>query len=529
MSIFRYSGLLKSVRGIQHAIYQAATKRIRSLIALIAFFLLGYSTFVVTVFLEIDVSYDLIIVPILFFGACFVLATADITVRIFRELLSANVQLEKMALKDVLTQLPNRRQLESRLNIAIDDAKQSGSIVGLMMLDIDRFKRVNDSYGHRFGDELLVAASGKIIRSIRESAFVARFGGDEFAVIIDDAKSFDEVVEEARNAIRAFTKPVVVRDQEIRLGLTVGVSFCPRDGASVDELIKNADLAMYNAKDRGKNTCAVFSGEMVGAAQQKLQLESELREALVHNEFVLHFQPQMDISREKAFGVEALVRWQKKDGRLCPPMEFIPLAEETGLIVQMDLWALKQACRTGADWHARGMQVRMSVNASAMLLGRENIVKQVLQTLEETSFPASYLTMEITETALLQNIDSAVEVIRQLKNKGVEFSLDDFGTGYSSLSYLRMLPIRALKIDRSFIKDLSVSGQGAETLVQSIIGLAGSLGIGVVAEGVETEEQRDFLKRHGCYRIQGYLYSPPLCQQDAEEWLGNHMDKTLHS
>ncbi|WP_370735750.1 EAL domain-containing protein [Halodesulfovibrio aestuarii] len=432
---------------------------------------------------------------------------------------AAETKLVFQANHDPLTRLPNRTFLEERLLESFKNSDRTGMLTGVLMLDMDRFKHINDTFGHSLGDQLLVHVADRLQAAVQEQDMVARFGGDEFVIVVENISTVDELVLNAQKIISLFERPIQLRGKSLYIGLTVGVVTYPNDGITPDELIKNADIAMYRAKEMGKNTYAVFSDEMDKGVRQKLHLESELREALAFNQFVVYFQPQIDLEMETVFGVEALVRWQKPDGTLVSPADFIPVAEDTGLISQLDMWVLENSCRAGKIWHQQNLDIRVSVNFSTRLLHQKDIVERVVEILEQTGFPADHLTIEITETTLMYDVTRSLSTIKALREYGVSFSLDDFGTGYSSLSYLRTLPIRTLKIDRSFIKDLGVDDPGAASLVRSIIGLANNLGLGVVAEGVETLEQQEFLVKHKCVRIQGYYYAPPLPEEEALAWI----------
>lgn len=432
---------------------------------------------------------------------------------------AAEEKLVFQALHDPLTHLPNRTLLHEKVLQSFKNSDRTGQLTGLLMLDLDRFKHINDTFGHSLGDQLLTHVAKRLQSALREKDTVARFGGDEFVIVIDDAQEIEDVMLVAQKVISLFETPVHLFGKSLYLGLTAGIAMYPKDGTTPDELIKHADIAMYRAKEMGKNTFAVFSDEMNAGVRQKLHLESDLRDALALNQLVLHFQPQIDLETRTVFGVEALVRWQKPDGALVPPAQFIPVAEETGLISQLDMWVLENSCRTGMVWQQQQLDIRVSVNFSTRLLHQKDIVDKVLDILNQTGFPANRLTIEITETALMHDVTSSLNTIKTLREHGVNFSLDDFGTGYSSLSYLRTLPIRTLKIDRSFIRDLGTDTPDAASLVKSIIGLATNLGLGVVAEGVETIEQQNFLVEHGCVRIQGYHYSPPLPEEKVLEWI----------
>ncbi|WP_074216540.1 EAL domain-containing protein [Halodesulfovibrio marinisediminis] len=440
---------------------------------------------------------------------------------------AAEKKLVFQALHDPLTKLPNRTFLEEKLLQSFKKSDQSGKLTGLLMLDMDRFKYINDTFGHSLGDQLLAHVADRLQDIVREQDMVARFGGDEFVIVADEISEIEELVLKAQEAISCFKKPIQLFENSLYLGLTVGVATYPIDGTTPDELIKNADIAMYRAKEMGKNTYAVFSDEMNNGVHQKLHLESDLREALALNQFIVHYQPQIDIETGTAFGVEALVRWQKPDGTLVSPAQFIPVAEETGLISQLDMWVLETSCRAGKIWHDLQLDLRVSVNFSTRLLHQNDIVERVVEILKRTGFSADRLTIEITETTLMHDVTRSLRTIKALREHGISFSLDDFGTGYSSLSYLRTLPIQTLKVDRSFIKDLGTNTPDAASLVKSIIGLATNLGLDVVAEGVETLEQQEFLMKHNCFKIQGYYYAPPLPEKDALIWIQHFLNKDL--
>ena len=419
------------------------------------------------------------------------------------------LHLYRLAHHDALTGLPNRLLFLDRLGQALALAQRHESLVAVMLLDIDRFKAINDSFGHTTGDELLCAFGKRLAQCIREGDTVARLGGDEFIVLLPDIRHTDNAARVAQKILDALQLPVSLNGHEVFITTSIGIALYPQDHDS-ETLIKHADTAMYKAKEDGGNGYRFYTAEMVSADLRRLSLESDLRKAIERNELVLHYQPQADISSGRTIGFEALLRWQHPERGLIPPNEFIPLAEETGLIVPIGQWALHTACAQNSVWQNSGLPaLRVAVNISSRQFRQSDFLEMVYKVLEDTHLDSRYLELELTESILMQDTTATVRILNELSALGVQIAVDDFGTGYSSLSYLKRFPIDMLKIDRSFVRDLTSDPDDA-AIVNAVIALSHSLGIRAIAEGVETREQHDFLQRHGCDAMQGYLLSRPL-------------------
>ncbi|HJU71946.1 MAG TPA: EAL domain-containing protein [Paucimonas sp.] len=444
----------------------------------------------------------------------FIVAIEDISLYKRMEL-----ELRYSACHDALTDLPNRALLQDRLSQAIVYAHRAQRYVAVMLVDLDRFKNINDSLGHDVGDQVVVEIGRRLGRNTRNGDTVARLGGDEFVVILADIGQEDDVAQLAQQALLALAEPFVVKGQELYPSGSIGISLYPKDGNDGPGLLRSADMAMYQAKERGGNNFQFYAHEMNARVLERLQLDARLRRALDQDEFVLHYQPQVDIATGRIVGVEALVRWQPQDGPMVPPNHFIPVAEETGLIVQIGEWVLRTACAQSREWQRAGLPaIRTAVNLSARQFSRQDIVKLVSQVLQETGCCAGALELEITESVIMKNAAAGAETLARLNEMGVSLSIDDFGTGYSSLSYLHRFPIHTLKIDRSFIGDI-VSADDDAPIAKSVILLAHSMHLRVIAEGVETEEQLAFLRKHHCDQIQGYYFSRPVPAAQIEDLL----------
>src|SRR3954447_9070242 len=421
------------------------------------------------------------------------------------------VQLEHQANYDALTGLPNRNLLHDRLRQTVY-SQRSPRAMAVVFIDLDHFKFVNDSLGHGVGDKLLKGMADRLRGVLREGDTVARLGGDEFVLILND-QSNEEVIFRAMQRIAAqISEPMEIDGKELYLTCSAGISLYPQDGPDVDTLLKNADAAMYRAKERGRNTFQFYTSEMNERVNERLALENALRRALERKEFLLHYQQRVDLKSGAIAGAEALVRWSHPEWGLVRPARFIPLAEETGLVVQIGEWVLREACRQARAWIDEGLKPGViSVNLSARQFRQEGLVRMVSRILEETRLDPMHLEIELTESMVMHNVEAAIATLQGLKSLGVELSVDDFGTGYSSLSYLKDLPIDTLKIDRSFVRDIR-GGSDAEDgiLAQAIISLGHALHLKVIAEGVETDAQLHFLKRHGCDQVQGFLYGEPV-------------------
>ncbi|GAA3534960.1 putative bifunctional diguanylate cyclase/phosphodiesterase [Zobellella aerophila] len=432
-----------------------------------------------------------------------------------RQLLQATDTLSYQATHDALTGLPNRLLLQDRLAHAISVAQRKGSRVAVIFLDLDRFKDVNDSLGHGAGDALLKIASTRLTASVREVDTVARISGDEFALVLEEIAGEDaSVMEVAQRIATTLRSPCTIAGQELMITGSMGISLYPRDGGSVEQLLICADMAMYVAKDKGRNTVQPYRPEMNADHSQRLKLGQELRHALQREELELFYQPQVDLEQERIIGVEALLRWRHPQRGLVAPGDFIPLAEDTGLIVPIGEWVLTTACRQAMIWQELGLPpLKMAVNLSARQFQQPGLIDQVAGALTQTGLSAEYLDLELTESLLMRDVASAIEAMEALRTLGVRLSIDDFGTGYSSLSYLQRFPVSQLKIDGAFVRNLPAQS-GAAAIVRAIIAMSKSLQLRVVAEGIETEEQLAFLRTHQCEQGQGYYFSRPLPADD---------------
>lgn len=429
-------------------------------------------------------------------------------------------QLIYHATHDPLTGLPNRNLLQDRLAQALAlDAFAHKNPLCVMFLDLDNFKKVNDTLGHTVGDMLLKAVADRLTGCVRGGDTVARLGGDEYIIVLPNVREMQDVITVAKKIIAVFAAPFPLLGDEIYVTSSIGIALSPTDGETVDALLKNADAAMYHAKEQGKNNYQFYSAEMNIRVFERLALETSLHRAIRQREFLLHYQPRVDLRTGRISGVEALVRWNHPEIGLVSPAKFIPLAEETGLIVPLGEWVLRTACAQNRIWQERGLPpLRIAVNLSSRQFRQENLIQMVAGVLTETHLAAQWLELELTESLVMQEGERSVAILTELKEMGIDIAIDDFGTGYSSLSYLKRFPVRNLKIDQSFIRDMTRDPDDA-TLVRTIITMAHGLGMKVIAEGVELEEQLDFLRRHQCEEIQGYYFSQPLDAEKFEQLL----------
>ncbi|MHA4870679.1 bifunctional diguanylate cyclase/phosphodiesterase [Duganella sp. PWIR1] len=424
----------------------------------------------------------------------------------------AEQRIQHIAHHDVLTGLPNRVLLQDRLSQAVAFANRSGKPLWVMLIDLDRFKFVNDSLGHKAGDQLLKTVAQRLQDSVRESDTVARLSGDEFVAILTEYPE-EATHDIAQRIMRAVTQPAMLEGKEFFVTCSIGVAVYGADGTSAQRLIEHADIAMYRAKKLGRNNTQFYEPAMNEEARERLRIESALRKALERQEFVLHYQPQVDLQSGRVVGMEALLRWQHPELGMVAPNRFIGLAEETGLIVEIGAWVLREACRQARSWMDDGHgMLRIAVNLSPRQFSEPQLLSSISQVLLETGLPPACLDIELTEGLFMHDVAQAVELLHKLKALGLALSIDDFGTGYSSFSYLRHFPIDVLKIDRSFVSDINEDDDAA--IVVSIIALAHNLKLRVIAEGVETEGQLAYLRRNGCDEIQGYYFSPPLPAAD---------------
>ncbi|MFA9218408.1 MAG: EAL domain-containing protein [Sphingomonadaceae bacterium] len=418
-------------------------------------------------------------------------------------------RIHHIAHHDVLTGLPNRILLQDRLTQAAAFANRSGHPLWVMLIDLDRFKFVNDSLGHKAGDQLLKTVAQRLQDSVRESDTVARLSGDEFVAILSEYPDAPLTLDVTQRIMRAVAQPVPLEGKEFFVTCSIGVAVYTPDGTPASNLIEHADIAMYRAKKMGRNNTQFYQPAMNEEALERLRIESALRSALERQEFVLHYQPQVDLCSGRVVGMEALIRWQHPELGMVAPHRFISLAEETGLIVPIGAWVLRTACAQAKLWQAAGHgPLRVAVNLSPRQFSEPSLLAEIASVLADTGLPPACLDIELTEGLFMSDVGQAVELLHKLKGLGLALSIDDFGTGYSSFSYLRQFPIDVLKIDRSFVSD--IRGDDEAAIVVSIIALAHNLKLRVIAEGVESEEQLDYLRRHGCDELQGYYFSPPI-------------------
>jgi len=424
-----------------------------------------------------------------------------------RELMS---KIEHQAFHDALTELPNRTLFHDRLTTSIAFSKRDESKVGLLFFDLDGFKTINDTLGHHIGDSLLVGIAERFSKRMRESDTLARMGGDEFAIILNSIEDRQNALNVASDFLKLLEEPFSIQDHVVNVSASIGVSLYPDDGKDVATLLKYSDIAMYLAKDSGKNDVQSFSPELAEQVHERMTLEAELRSAIDNEEFVLHYQPQVDIFEGERIGLEALVRWNHPTKGLIAPPKFIPVTEETLLVVPLGKWILREACRQNAAWQAEGLPpILMAVNVSMQQFSQPDFVDIVKEALEDSGLEPKYLELEVTEGVVMQNVDYVAQQLTELRKLGVKIALDDFGTGFSSLQYLQKLPFDKLKIDRSFIMDLEESTR-QQSLVEAIITFAKSFNLEVIAEGVETIGQLKILQDLGCRQAQGYYYDKPL-------------------
>jgi diguanylate cyclase (GGDEF)-like protein/PAS domain S-box-containing protein len=441
----------------------------------------------------------------------------------------AEEQIRRLAYYDGLTRLPNRLLSTERLKVALENARRQSRTVAVLFLDLDQFKRINDTLGHGAGDRLLQGVADRLRKCLRAgdtiargdphdpSDTVARLGGDEFIISLTDIARGEDAARVARRILKTLEEPFRLDGQDVLVGGSIGISLYPHDGEDVEALLRNADSAMYHVKDSGRGTFEFYDRSMNAKARERLAMEGSLRKALERGELLLHFQPQVDTDTGAIVGAEALVRWNHPDRGLVPPLEFIPLAEETGLILPIGEWVLKSACAQGKAWRDAGHGgLMMAVNLSGRQFRQQPLSRVVREAVDGTGFDPKSLELELTESVLMRDADETVRTLRELRSQGPRISVDDFGTGYSSLSYLSRFPIDTLKIDRSFVRGIT-SGRGEAAIAAAIIAMARGLGLGVVAEGVESREQRDSLRGHGCRMMQGYLFGKPV---PAEEFAG---------
>jgi diguanylate cyclase (GGDEF)-like protein/PAS domain S-box-containing protein len=431
----------------------------------------------------------------------------------------AEEQLRHQAYHDDLTGLPNRLLFADRFSHAFEHARRNGRMLAMLLLDLDRFKTINDTLGHAAGDRLLQIMADRLVHGVRASDTVARFGGDEFMVLLSGVESVEDAARSAGKILALVSPPVPLSGQDLHVTTSIGVSIHPFDGLDLETLVKNADTALYRAKDQGRNCYRLYTASMNATALQQLALENDLRRAVERGELLLHYQPQVEIATGRVVAVEALVRWKRPNGELLLPDAFLPLAEDTGLILPIGEWILEEACRQARIWRTRGhLALRVAVNISAQQFEAPELTGVVSRILQRVGLEPGALELELTESAIMHNPDLAVTNLASLRSIGVRSFVDDFGVGYSSLSSLKRLPVDALKIDRSFVRDIMTDPDDA-AIVRAIVSLGRTLKLDVVAEGVEDADQLAFLRTEGCDRMQGHLVSPPLSPDGLERFL----------
>lgn len=420
---------------------------------------------------------------------------------------------------DTLTNIPNRNLMQTLTTSAMKEAESLQEIVAIIFLDIDKFKRVNDIVGHTGGDELLCEVANRLLSSVRRQDTVSRLGGDEFVIMMTGLKQRDEIHAVLRRVLMRLNKAFRIRRHEISITASLGISFYPLDGKDVHTLMRNADIAMHYAKENGGNRYEIFTMEMNNQIMERLLLESNLRNALSNQECFLVYQPQVSLKTGKIIGVEALLRWKHPHLGLVPPSKFIPIAEESGIIVSIGEWVFHTACREMKHLYDRfGQYLEVAINLSAIQFRQLNLLEMIQNILYETQFPPEFIKVELTESMVMDNIEQTITTLRALKAMNIKISIDDFGTGYSSLNYLKRFPIDQLKIDQSFVREIRTENQ-EEVISEAIIALAHSMHLVVIAEGVETAQQLAFLRKRHCDEIQGYLYSKPLSYDELVEFM----------
>jgi diguanylate cyclase (GGDEF)-like protein len=430
--------------------------------------------------------------------------------RLTRELESAREQQRHLVTHDPLTGLANRLLFRDRLSQAIASAQRSGEKIAVLFLDLDRFKTINDSLGHSTGDQFLRAVGRRLTGCLRRSDTIARVGGDEFAVLLRNLANELDAARLAEKLLRTLSESILLRGRRYFTSASIGIAIYPEDAWESDELVKCADTAMYHAKERGRNRFEFFKADMNRAALKRLTLEHRLRTALERNEFMLHYQPQIDVASRSIIGAEALVRWKHPELGTVSPGEFLPLAEETGLILAIGEWVLRTACRQNRIWQSAGLaDFRVAVNASSLQFREIGFATVVRSALQESGIDPGALELEITESGLMEDAETTTQTLHELKRLGVRLSVDDFGTGYSALAYLKRLPVDALKVDQSFVQGVMEDPADA-TIVSTIIAVAQGLGLDCIGEGVETRDQMEFLVSRGCQRMQGNLFAQAL-------------------
>ncbi|WP_103109676.1 bifunctional diguanylate cyclase/phosphodiesterase [Brevibacillus reuszeri] len=455
---------------------------------------------------------------------CLIQVTRDITERKQSEEL-----IHYLAYHDALTELPNRRMYVQHLGKEIMQAKRFHSNMAVLFLDLDRFKDVNDSFGHDVGDLLLIEAAKRLKSCVKPGDMVGRLGGDEFTVLISNLTEREEAATVAEEIMQVMQQPFHLNGQAFNISSSIGISLFPQDGDNAEDLLKRADTALYTVKSRGRNGFDFFDPSMEAKSLERILMENELRKAIEQEHFQIYYQPKMDIKTGTLTGMEALVRWVHPELGIIPPNRFIPIAEESGMIIPLGEWILKEACKQNKRWHDQGYELKVSVNLSVRQIYQKDLLDMIKATLEETQLEPEWLELEITESIFVK-MDEATVVLQQIREIGIQISIDDFGTGYSSFSYIKSLPVDTIKIDASFIRDVH-HNQESQAIVKAIVTIADSLNMKVVAEGIELNDQVAALQENGCGHGQGYLFSRPLATADFEQFLRNEHagnDGTVH-
>lgn len=435
---------------------------------------------------------------------------------------NAEATIEHLAFYDPLTNLPNRRLLQDRLSMALKRSRRQGKGLALLYLDLDRFKNINDTFGHPVGDKLLKELACRFSMILRDDDVICRLGGDEFAILLHDTHREEQIASVANKLLYATSKPVLLEESELVITASIGIALCPKDALDAETLIKHADIALYHAKALGKNTFSFFVEELNVSTQERMKLETALRTALERKELKLYYQPKIQLATGRVSGVEALLRWDSPVFGTVSPVRFIPVAEETNLIISIGEWVLQEACMQQVAWKRAGLDLKMAINLSSVQFRTANLIERITEVIDRTGVATDAVELELTESALVDSPKQVEQTLTGLRELGFGIAIDDFGTGYSSLSYLRNFPVTVLKIDRSFVRDIAFDS-GARAVAQTVVDLATNLNMETVAEGVETSEQLDILRKIGCHQVQGFYYAKPMPAEKLVEATGDIM------
>jgi len=467
----------------------------------------------------------LVLFPLATFFTAFILIKIKKQLGIEKKLHNQSEKILYQAYYDELTTLPNRTLFIDRLNQSIKQLHRNHKQMAVLFIDLDRFKSINESLGHETGDLMLIEIASRLQHSVRDTDSISRFGGDEFGILIDNISNVNIINDIIENIITHISQVFEINEHQLYITASIGISLYPLDGETPNELLRNADSAMYKAKDEGRNTYQYYTKEMTSKAFEHILMESNLRQALENHEFILNYQPQVLAQDGHIFGMEALVRWQHPELGMISPAKFIPLAEETGLIIPLGEEIFNIATKQIVKWMENSsIKYRMAINLSVKQLQQQNIVAKLTDILKANQCSPEWIELEVTEGYVMKNPELAINTLQHFSDMGVEMAIDDFGTGYSSLSYLKRLPINKLKIDQSFVRDLSI-GEDDKAIVESIIYLSKAMNLKVIAEGVETLKQKDFLQKQGCNEVQGYLYSKPVPADEMTNLLSTKIIK----